>query len=580
MRFVDTESLALIEVPDSQVHDKKYAILSHRWFAADEEVGYEDLERGQDVSHKRGYSKLQGFCEQALLQGFKYAWIDTCCINKASATELSTALNSMFTWYAEAALCIVYLADVRVGEIDPFARSEWSERGWTLQELIAPRKMFFFDRDWTFMGTKGDYLEDLSRITNVPRSILDHSAALDDFSVAQRMSWAAKRKTERIEDRAYSLLGIFDVSLEMIYGEREKAFIRLQERIIQYAADQSIFAWPLEALSTEALDSKQRYFGLLAPSPSVFSSCNEISKGTETKEFGMTNLGLAINVLLVPYYIGTYLAFLDCLKGPGRYCTIAIAEDTETSQWMRVLVDGGSSMPLWTPGKVQQGAKNCKIYVRQMPRPSTLLYCYSMTYGVWLREMNPLGPIESNIHVLFRTISPCEDRALLRPGMYGACAILRIDKTKASRDLELGIARWIIFGFDSSLQLVIIILGQECDALSPQHFHNFDMARRLGVHSKAHSWLFEYDFDVFIRQAGKIRLDTGQSTARGFRMYRHNTETTQTYPCRYFNMNIKVSTVPDVDPHAGQAASQKSIWTIDLCSTRSIADSDEGRWCC
>jgi hypothetical protein len=139
------------------------------------------------------------------------------------------------------------------------------------------------------------------------------------------MSWAANRVTEREEDRAYSLLGLFDVSLEMIYGEREKDFIRLQEKIIQYSADQSIFAWSMDL---DPLIHKESYCGLFARLPSAFARCGDVVKGKETDTFSMTNLGLKISLWTLPYAMETYLAFLDCAREDinGHLCCIAVAK--------------------------------------------------------------------------------------------------------------------------------------------------------------------------------------------------------------------------------------------------------------
>jgi hypothetical protein len=150
MRLINTANLTLTEHPDSRLPDSGYAVLSHRWLASDEEVTFEDFQSSQDVSRisdKNGFWKLQGFCSIARSRGYDFAWSDTCCINKSSSTELGSALNSMFRWYPEAKLCIVYLEDVYKGG-KALQESDWFERGWTLQDLIAPTMLEFFNRDW------------------------------------------------------------------------------------------------------------------------------------------------------------------------------------------------------------------------------------------------------------------------------------------------------------------------------------------------------------------------------------------------------------------------------------------------
>jgi hypothetical protein len=167
--------------------------------------------------------------------------------------------------------------------------SEWFERGWTLQELIAPINVSFYNHEWILIGTKDRLLTLLSTTTGVPESVLSGAANLNTCSIAQRMSWAAKRKTERVEDSAYSLMGLFDVSLPMMYGEREKAFLRLQEEIIRKSDDESIFAWSL-GLSYPPND----YSGLLAPSPTPFFHCNQVIGTPGSLGFSIKNVGLSI----------------------------------------------------------------------------------------------------------------------------------------------------------------------------------------------------------------------------------------------------------------------------------------------
>jgi hypothetical protein len=208
-----------------------YAILSHTWGADDEEVTFEDLTHGVGKD-KAGYGKIS-FCEkQAAGHGLQYVWIDTCCIDKSNFSELTEALNSMFRWYSEAARCYVYLADVserdwRVG----FDNSRWFTRGWTLQELVAPRSVEFFSREGKRLGDKNSLCQQISKITGIPTNALQ-GEPLSSFSVDVRISWAKNRQTKRKEDKVYSLMGMVDVRLPLIYGEGEKeALERLYSEI-------------------------------------------------------------------------------------------------------------------------------------------------------------------------------------------------------------------------------------------------------------------------------------------------------------------------------------------------------------
>jgi hypothetical protein len=215
---------------------QKYAILSHTWEA--EEVTFEDLRDGIGMN-KAGYKKIRFCGEQARRDGLQYFWVDTCCIDKSSSAELTEAINSMFRWYRESTKCYVYLSDVSRPAVDSddlaweaaFRISKWFTRGWTLQELIAPILVEFFSEEGELLGDKSTLEGHICEIACLPAKAL-RGSPLSDFSITSRMSWAERRETTCEEDQAYSLLGIFDVYMPLIYGEgRENAFKRLQEEI-------------------------------------------------------------------------------------------------------------------------------------------------------------------------------------------------------------------------------------------------------------------------------------------------------------------------------------------------------------
>jgi hypothetical protein len=219
----------------------RYAILSHTWGADRDEVTLVDLEKGTGTS-KAGYRKLQFCADQAARHGLRYFWVDTCCIDKSSSAELTEAINSMFAWYRDATRCYVYLSDVSIDILTSgppaqqdwypaFQQSRWFTRGWTLQELVAPVSVEFFSIEGQRLGNKYSLLQELNGITGVSVEALQGSP-LGQLSVDERMSWVGQRKTKREEDAAYSLLGIFDVHMPLIYGEgRKKALTRLQKEI-------------------------------------------------------------------------------------------------------------------------------------------------------------------------------------------------------------------------------------------------------------------------------------------------------------------------------------------------------------
>jgi hypothetical protein len=223
--------------------DPRYAILSHTWGPNHEEVSYRDLTEGTGAyKTKLGYRKLQFCAGQAAKDGINLCWIDTCCIDKSSSAELAEAINSMFNWYRNSAKCYVYLPDVSIGGgtqdalsdqtwKTAFQQSRWFTRGWTLQELIAPTVVEFYCAEGQRLGDRESMVHLLHNITGINVEAL-LQRPLHSFSIEERMSWRRQRKTKREEDAAYSLLGIFDVQMSLIYGEgQKKALARLQREI-------------------------------------------------------------------------------------------------------------------------------------------------------------------------------------------------------------------------------------------------------------------------------------------------------------------------------------------------------------
>ncbi|EPE35852.1 hypothetical protein GLAREA_05190 [Glarea lozoyensis ATCC 20868] len=291
MRLINTTTLSLEEFIGDNI--PRYAILSHRW--ENDEVLYQDMS-SQSRTSKRGWSKIQGCCQQALADGWPYVWVDSCCIDKASSAELSEAINSMFQWYSKAAICYVYLCDVPVAtqqsaeELEYLRNSEWFTRGWTLQELLAPPHVIFFDQGWNDIGTRRSLRSVLITITRI--NCIDEKSTFKSASVAQKFSWAARRKTTREEDKSYSLMGLLSINMPILYGEGQRAFMRFQEEVLRTSADESIFAWAPEWYQQYAITS------LLAPSIAHFDTCgNIITKKLPTEfnrrePYAMTNKGL------------------------------------------------------------------------------------------------------------------------------------------------------------------------------------------------------------------------------------------------------------------------------------------------
>ncbi|KAK1826041.1 heterokaryon incompatibility protein-domain-containing protein [Podospora conica] len=269
MRLLNTHTLTLAVVSFTCSTNKLplFAILSHTWGPDGSEITLQDVEHGllhdadPPEEKKPGLAKIRGCCDRARLDGYTWAWIDTCCIDKASSAELSEAINSMFSWYVAAAVCYAHLADVGdhglagpflgTGSGDDavvvaeFRASRWFTRGWTLQELIAPDRVEFFSREWTELGTKRSLEVLVSEVTGISVSALgSRGSALTNNPAATKMRWASGRQTTREEDMSYCLLGLFGVNMPLLYGEGTRAFQRLQEEIVRAQGDYSILAWP------------------------------------------------------------------------------------------------------------------------------------------------------------------------------------------------------------------------------------------------------------------------------------------------------------------------------------------------
>jgi len=291
MWLIDTTTLQLEWRIEAQV-GPPYAILSHTWGVG--EVTFADIQDRKKAETKAGWHKIEQTCELARSEGYRYAWVDTCCIDKSSSAELSEAINSMFEWYRLSGTCYAWLEDWAGAGEEQLSNCRWFTRGWTLQELIAPPSLYFYDGDWVCRGSKALLHQILHRITNVDIDILLGRQQLSEVPVGRRMSWAAFRQTTRQEDAAYCLLGIFGVNLPMIYGEGgPRAFLRLQEEIARSSSDLSLFAWE----PTESAVG-QEFSGMLASSPRDFAKCSNITHvKTQFRQEGgfvITNQGLEV----------------------------------------------------------------------------------------------------------------------------------------------------------------------------------------------------------------------------------------------------------------------------------------------
>ncbi|KAI0965418.1 heterokaryon incompatibility protein-domain-containing protein [Xylaria arbuscula] len=334
------------------IKQPKYAILSHTWGWFDEntglwghkadEVTYNErhkfsnpFEGSLHPDKQTAYQKIYYACRRALDLGCDNVWIDTCCIDKSNSAELTESINSMFSWYSDAAVCLVYLADspgppqMLDGDRYLFWRlyternklCRWFSRCWTLQELLASKKLEFYDGGWTHIGTLEDesptnsgwLINEISEITRVDTQALLGRVPLWEYSVEAKMSWASSRKCGRPEDMAYSLLGIFDIHMPLIYGEGAKAaFQRLQLEIIKSTPDLSLFAWH----TTKPLLEGQ-FCSILADSPSQFRFHRRICRSIPESHHTMTNKGIQMTAIIHRVLTEGKERYFLCLEDQG-----------------------------------------------------------------------------------------------------------------------------------------------------------------------------------------------------------------------------------------------------------------------
>lgn len=324
MRLVNVHTLKLHEFIEGSI--PPYAILSHRWTG--QELTFKDVAKNRANPASKGFKKLLGACHIAARYTVDYLWIDTCCIDKRSSAELSESINSMFAWYKKARVCLVYLEDVYEGpDLDEsFEKSVWFTRVWTLQELLAPSFVEFFDCDWTFLGNRnsnsGRLLDIISGATGIQKDVLAGQVSIFRYSVAERMSWASHRHATRSEDTAYSLMGIFDVNMPLLYGEGTKAFQRLQQEIIRNSSDTTILCWGIR-------DEENSDRRLLASSPAAFREpfgFNKESSGVIEQfdaaaicHLRTTNVGLEIQAPTVRLALNTWGIGVGARTSTYRY---------------------------------------------------------------------------------------------------------------------------------------------------------------------------------------------------------------------------------------------------------------------
>ncbi len=569
MRFLNTTTLRFEEVPDSDLHLERnqYAILSHRWGRDEDEVTYQDILASDDGTGKIGFAKIKEFCKLALLEDCQYGWVDTCCINKGNSAELTEAINSMYLWYKCSKTCIAYLKDVPPQQ--DFTKSEWFDRGWTLQELVAPKVVCFFDQTWQLIGKKTELLDSLSRRTRIPRDVLSHAAKSSDCSVAQRMSWAADRVTTRVEDRAYSLLGLFDVHMPMIYGEREKSFLRLQQNIIAMCKDESIFAWAME----QSDDRTKTYSGLYAPSPSVYRDCGSLVATAGSAGFTERNGELLLTTELLPYTPGTYRAMLHCAD-PTRHKSrvgimIAQWQDGPSTGFVRVMRPNHPSQRSFPRSRLMEETIIFPINPSEPKVPVVPIYC-----GFWLRTLQPPGYADCDVTVLSRC--PVSDPNFISQDYHsqGNTGVVRL-KPKLDHERPLwSQIRWIKFGFSKTFRPIVWLANDT-------HSHRLDNSFELALgHPESKSYTQTMSYDRLDNSQGELQRGLYYEWPEGQVLLRTSEAVPETARQVFVIHEINLTVSIQLKPFQGSGFLSASrdegkrlpvtpmmVWTIDMTKT-------------
>ncbi|KAL8806940.1 MAG: hypothetical protein Q9200_004866 [Gallowayella weberi] len=281
--------------------------------------------------------------------------MDTICIDKKNSTELSMSINSMYRWYEQARCCFVYLEDYPTKDVPVFTQSKWFTRGWTLQELVAPKYVVFFDKHWNYIGDRESLHPQLTSRTKISSGFLSHAYRVRSASISYRMSWMSGRETSVPEDTAYCLLGLFEVNIPLLYGEgKERAFRRLQEEIMKYSDDHTLFAWK---------DANSSMTGLLASTPDCFEMTGGYNRdwcSFNNAPYQMTNKGISIE-LYIKERQGRYIASTDCLDGEDYYLGIyLLGSFRKAPRFQRVRANEMCKVPRKDRGRLK------RIFVRQM----------------------------------------------------------------------------------------------------------------------------------------------------------------------------------------------------------------------
>ena len=524
MRFINAATLEFVYVPDSDLsfEENKYAVLSHRWGAARDEVSFQDIEESREYSHKKGFAKLKGFCDLASRSGCRYCWIDTSCINKGDAMEMNEAINSMYRWYGESYICIIYLEDVPAR---PLFDSVWFDRGWTLQELIAPKEANFYDQNWQFTASKRELSQDLST----------------------------------------------KISMPQIYGEREMAFLRLQRAIIQQSKDETIFAWPM---------SDEPYTGLLARSPSNFAGCNDVISIRGSSGFSEANGELSIKLRTFSYGMEIYCSLLNCTREPlpDARISLFLGRLSTAGEYVRVkkAKSGGQVM-------VPTSNINCLterlIRVSLAPNEAPL----NRIHGFRLRCIEPPGHTACQARILSKYGTMDDSLVCLADGDQGTAGVVYMEGPEHfyswNSSVEWSKVRWLKFGFDEEFNPTILLGNGMRDYVvdrgDPTRKPTSEQVQQLTFKPDAESTT-EIRRQIFSNGwiASKAGIPSrSRGWPQGVSILKVDRETGIKGCLRALNLGISVQVLPSSTPPQSREGRQNMhdasstmsyVWTVDL----------------
>lgn len=431
-----------------------YAILSHTW--GEEEVSFHQYSTPK-ARLMAGYHKIEHSCALASRLRLPYLWVDTCCIDKSSSAELSEAINSMYRWYRDAAACYVYLSDMKRCEVyqseaglyfsnnfPMLQKCRWFTRGWTLQELLAPQDVEFYDQDWVSIGTKKTMWALLSRITGIKPIHLWKS---QEASVAQKMSWAANRQTTRTEDTAYSLLGLFNVNMPLLYGEGEKAFKRLQHEILRSSNDESIFAW---------FDDRVWTSGLLAESPANFAKSGDVVPINQfyRKPYTMTNQGFQIELRFPNFQKnkeGRFETPLRCTKESmwdQMIISLHMTYYTDNTGALRALRTGPFQVEMMQKALLPGTEKSYSFHIDDFRRPKLLPHRETPLYKIRPTEVSCLDSLTLRLSGGLRAEDICILETTGRRQYGSLCVVDRHIGFLAARSDQIIPIIYVYWSFD------------------------------------------------------------------------------------------------------------------------------------